>query len=188
MAEDMQVATGLPVLDRYDSRLVQELALGMEDDDTILERYGFDTEGVARLRADPFLQAEVAALTQELRRAGTMAKVKARLAAEDLITTVYNRVKLTKTLQDALDALKVLAKIGDLEPRSDGAKVTGTIVRVDLNIGQLGFPPAAHAVIDVPVVSDASQNLELFAIEGSTPAALLGLELDVLQWEEPAWP
>lgn len=180
MADADRPVTGLPILDHFDSRLVQELALGYEDEDAILARYGFDEAGIARLKADAFLHAEVQALTTELRRAGTMAKIKARLAAEELITIAFQRAKATKTLAEALDALKIFAKIGDLEPRNDGGgKLTGTIVRVDLNIGQLGFAPATVSLptilTDVRVVEDA--------IPGTPPA--LNLPVDDLEWVCP---
>ena len=189
-------ASGLPVLDRLDSRVIQDLALSDEPDVDVLARYGFSPDEAAKLAADPFIQTEVKALVTELRRAGTTAKIKARLAAENLIDKIYNKAKIANSLQDMLDAFKALAKVGDLEPRNDGAKVTGTIVRVDLNIGALGFAPAAQAVAVAPVeiieaapitqpidVMRESQNLEHF-IEGSIAARFLGMELDATEWSD----
>jgi hypothetical protein len=157
---------GMPIFDRWDTRLVQELAMLDEPEAMILERYGMRAEELA---LNPVLKQEVDALTTELRRTGQMAKVKARLVCEVLIGEAFRRARASLTLTDVLDTIRVLGKIGDLEPRNDGAKVTGTIVRVDLNIGQLGFAPA-QAALTAMVVEQNMQEQDVQEVE-TTPAA-----------------
>lgn len=136
-----------PLFGRYDPKLVQELAITQEPDEDVLARYGFSGAEAMSLAADPVLKVEVAALTQELRRAGTMARIKARFVAEELIGQLRERVVSTehRSVAELLDVLKVMAKIGDLEPREAGGKLTGTIVRVDLSIGSLPLGPVIAA-------------------------------------------
>ncbi len=179
---------GLPILDRIDPRVIQDLALSDEDEVQVFQRYGFTEDEARRLAADPIIKTEVQTLVTELRRAGTTAKVKARLAAESLIGDIYRKAKAATVLGDMLDAFKALAKVGDLEPRNDGnGKLTGTIVRVDLNIGQLGFAPAVSAqggaVIGATSITQVDVT-DVSHIDGSIAAVFLGMELDALHWEE----
>lgn len=201
--------TGLPLFDRYDPRVVQELAVGVDDDLDVLARYGFTGAQATALLEDPILKTEVAALTQELRRAGTTAKIKARIVAEELIGSIWLKMKDgTRSVAEMLDVLKVLAKIGDLEPRDTGGKMTGTIVRVDLNFGSLGMNPPpqratihaqtqtadaldhqgipayfdveARPVVDVPDEPDAPAPTVELHIDGSIAACFLGMEIEAL--------
>lgn len=145
--EDAARDMSAPLFDRYDARLVQELAIGQEPEDEVLARYGFTPAETEKLLSDPVLKTEVAALVQELKRAGTMAKIKARFVAEDLIGQIWSKTREgTRSIAEMLDVLKIMAKIGDLEPRDASGKMTGTIVRVDLNFGMLGFNPQPRTI------------------------------------------
>ena len=133
---EVRPALGIPLFDRYDPRIVQEMAIGTVDEEIdILARYRITGSAAEQLLTDPILRTEVVALTQELKRAGTTAKIKSRFVAEEIIGKLWEKVRQgAHTTGELLDVLKVLAKIGDLEPREAGGKLTGTIVRVDLNI------------------------------------------------------
>ncbi len=181
-------AAGLPILDHIDSRIVQELALGLDESADILARYGVTGHDAERLLASPFLKNEVAALTTELRRAGTGAKVKARIIAEELIGRLYAKVKDSHSIPDLLDCLKILAKIGDLEPRDTQGKITSTIVRVDLNLGALALPPRSP----LPSVRTTVTDVEAHDVDHAVPdidgelcTGFLGLPVEPIEPIEP---
>ena len=166
--------SGMPVFDRYDPRMIQELVLLDDAEAVTLARWGLPPDEMER---SALLRAQCDELAGELKRSGQTAKIKARLACETLIGEAFRRAKASVTLGDVLDALRVLGKLGDLEPRNDAAKVTGTIVRVDLNFAGLGFAPAAAAMqMRAAHLPDAED-----VIEGAMPVALTDLPVEPLE-------
>lgn len=102
-----------------DPKLVLEVASGLEDPAAIALRYGFDAAAWEKLSTwQPFIN-EITAKRIELEKSGYVFRMKSAMLAEDLLGDVYTRAKahdVALTLK--LDALKLLSKLGDLEPKA----------------------------------------------------------------------
>lgn len=99
-------------------QLLVDLALGLEPLQVIATRYGGTLEQLQDVMAHPVIADRISHTRNELQKEGTTAKWKARMAAEDLLRDLYLRAKTTDSLSQLNEAVKTLAKIGDLEPKN----------------------------------------------------------------------
>ncbi len=99
-------------------QLFVDLALGLDSLQAIATRYGGTLEQLQDLMAHPVIADRISHTRNELQKEGTTARWKARLAAEDLLRDLYLRAKTTDSLSQLNEAVKTLAKIGDLEPKN----------------------------------------------------------------------
>lgn len=115
-----------PFNQKYPPQMVAEIAYGMEEPVDIAFRYGISASEYRKLAQNAHFQAEVAAKTAELMRAGHTVKVKAQFMAEDLLETLYLQAKDPKaTFNMVHEAVKTMAKLADLEPKANQPQVQG---------------------------------------------------------------
>lgn len=133
------------------AEFIFELSAGIDEPNKIAERYGYSEEQWARLRADPAFIKAVDIRKSELKSMGYVPKAKAALAAEDLMDDIYLGAKKEETpLNQKIEAFKILAKIGGLEPKEVGGVTSGTGFTININMGDksitLGTKPAEQVI------------------------------------------
>lgn len=102
------------------AQMIADIAAGLEDPVDIAFRYGYSATQYDLLEQhQPFVNA-VLAVRAELEKGGHSVKVKSRAFAEHLAEKLFLRASQDVASSDlVLNALKVFAKLGDLEPRGN---------------------------------------------------------------------
>lgn len=127
--------------------MIAEIAYGMHEPVDIAFRFGYSKSEYEALEQNRYFVAAVMSARSELERAGHGVKVKARFMTENLMDDIYVRAKSPQaSIGQVLDAVKVLSKLGDLEPKPQVEKTApgqGTSVQIifsgnqaDVVIGQ----------------------------------------------------
>lgn len=140
------------------AEFIFELAAGIDQPEAIAARYGYTVEQWERLSADPGFTKAVDIRRAELKSMGYVPRAKAALAAEDLMEDIYLGAKMPDTpLNQKIEAFKVLAKIGGLEPKEIPGQVAASGFTININMGSKsvtlgGVSP--KEIIDAELVQD----------------------------------
>lgn len=130
-----------PILD-VPPQLIAEAAVGIDTLEEICERYHYTPAQTEQLRNDPGFKVRVSRMEADLRKEGVTFRMRAAHAAEDLMADVWRRAKDQSTgLALKLDALKTLAKLGDLEPKQSLTPQQAGGYSITINIPQVGDQP-----------------------------------------------
>lgn len=122
-----------PVVD-VPQMLLMELAIGLDTFDDVCLRYGYTPEQTEALRADKGTAIQVSRMANELKSDGITFRRRAAHAAEDLVGIIWREARMTSTgLTTKLEALKTLAKLGNLEPKAE-AQVSGAGFSITVNL------------------------------------------------------
>jgi hypothetical protein len=125
----------LPILN-LDPKFVLELAAGLEDPDKIATRYAYQPDAWQSLKNDEHFRKVVEAKRTELQKSGYTFRLKAALAAEDLLDDVYIGAKsIDASLASKLEAFKYLTKLGGLEPKEDKQVQQGPAFTINIDLG-----------------------------------------------------
>lgn len=123
---------------RWPPQLVFDLALGLDDNATIEQRYNLTQEQLQRLFALPLFRQEVALLMRELREKNTIFRNKAKVQAETYLETLDELMYDAGTpASTKLAIFQTLAKYGDLEPkelRSEKDSSAQVVIRIESNV------------------------------------------------------
>lgn len=154
-----------PLLD-INPKFVFELAAGLEEPDHIAEKYHINPDAWDAMRHDENFRKVVDAKRAELQKSGYTFRLKAALAAEDLLDEVYIGAKAPDaSLSAKLESFKYLTKIAGLEPKEDKNMAVGPGFSISINLGDnnitLGTTPQKITidVDDLPEVPAYLQNL-----------------------------
>ena len=124
-----------PILS-IDPKFIFELAAGLEEPDHIATRYHYTAEAWESLKNDQNFMKVVESKRAELQKTGYTFRLKAALAAEDLLDEVYIGAKsIDASLSAKLEAFKYLTKIGNLEPKEDKQVATGPAFSIKIDLG-----------------------------------------------------
>jgi len=126
---------------RWSNRLAFDIALRLEGSgeevDEILERHQLRTQDLLSFNKDPIFLRQVETYRGEIRDKGILFKTKARMQAEDLLTTSWCLIH-NPDVSAAVkaDLIKSTVKWAGLEPKND----TGELgpaggVRITINLG-----------------------------------------------------
>jgi len=140
-----------PLLD-IDPKFVFELAAGLEDPDHIAEKYHLRSETWDSLRQDENFRKVVDSKRAELQKSGYTFRLKAALAAEDLLDEVYVGAKSPDaSLSAKLESFKYLTKIAGLEPKEDKSLAVGTgfSIKIELGENSITINQSARETIDI---------------------------------------
>lgn len=136
--------------------MITDIAQGMEEGVDIAFRYGYTASEYRALEQhQPFVMA-VMRVRAELEREGHPIRAKARWMTDKLMDEVFLKAKCSSApLGQVLDAVKTMAKIGDLEPKNIVAPgASGPAFSVVINIPtmpqQVGKTIEAEDVISFP--------------------------------------
>lgn len=131
-----------PILD-VPPQLIAEAAVGIDALEDICARYHYTPEQTEQLRNDPGFKVRVSRMEAELRKEGVTFRMRAGHAAEDLMADVWRRAKDPSVgLALKIDALKTLAKLGDLEPKQNlNPQAAAAGFSITINIPKVGEQP-----------------------------------------------
>lgn len=120
-----------------DPNFILEIATGWEDEEIIAQRFGFSPVEFTKIqRFQPYI-SEVSRVRAQLEKDGRMAQNKARLMALDILEQCYAIAMSEDTkLDDKLEALRVIAKLADMEPKANQKGTAGPAFSITLNLPQ----------------------------------------------------
>jgi hypothetical protein len=165
-----------------DAKFIFELAAGLEDPDHIAQKYHYTPEAWEALKQDESFKKVVDAKRIELQKTGYTFRLKAALAAEDLLDEVYIGAKsVDASLSAKLEAFKYLTKIGNLEPKEDKQVAAGPAFSIKIDLGDNtvtinNTPEPAQDIIDITpdeLPAAPSHLLNLFPVTNDLHAANL---------------
>ena len=136
------IPTAPPALE-VPQELILAIAMGMEDPKEVASRYGYEGLKWEMLSAwKPFTDA-VAAKKAELETSGITFKIKAKALTEDVFEDAYRIARANDTtLLQKLEFVKLGAKLGDMEPKTNTQAVAGPGFSITINLS----PPKTEAV------------------------------------------
>lgn len=136
-----------PALD-VPQELILTIAMGMEDPKEVASRYGFEGLKWEKLQTwKPFTDA-VAAKKAELETSGITFKIKAKALTEDVFEDAYRIARGNDaSLLQKLEFVKLGAKLGDMEPKTNTQVQAGPGFSITINLS----PPKQETVIEADV-------------------------------------
>jgi hypothetical protein len=122
----------------WDTKLVFDLALGIDDLDDILERHQIEKSYLDLLYDNRLFRSEILGLKSEMQKDGVSLRTKARLQAESYLRVMDDMVHdISTTASVRLDTIKQICKLGDVEPKKDSAgTISGEGFNLQINIMQ----------------------------------------------------
>ena len=125
----------LPSPGFWHPRMAFDVALGVEDEETIRDRYDLTPTAFSHIITQPSFRAELATHYSVLRETGATFAVKAKLIAEEKLEDMY------KIISDAMvdpkvrmETWKAVTKAAGLEERVDkGIVANGQTVNIQIN-------------------------------------------------------
>lgn len=147
------------VLD-IDQKFVLEVASGIKEPALLAEEYGYTPEQWLFLKEYEPFKKQVEAKKTELKANGYTFRMKAAIAAEDLLDSVYLKAKEQgASFHTQLEAVKFMARAAGLETPPKAEVSTGPAFSITINLGsgrtvQIGgeTQTASAEVVDVDVV------------------------------------
>ena len=121
---------------RWDPRLILDLALGVEDLDTVLPRYNLTFDDYEALAHSPIFRRELALTIRDVRENGLPFKAKARVQAEAYLEVLDELVYSDGTpASTRLEAIKSTVAWGGLIPKESKEETgaTGSTINVQIN-------------------------------------------------------
>jgi hypothetical protein len=121
------------------AQLVAELAIGVDSPDEIASRFGIDGRKWEALKTwKPFLDA-IDQQRAEFERSGYTFRVKSAMKADAISDALFvQAMRNDATLLQRLEALKVFAKLGELEPNPKATAPTGPTFSITIDLGSQG--------------------------------------------------
>lgn len=162
MDEDL-IPTAPPALD-VPQELILTIAMGMEEPQEVAARYGFEGARWNKLQEwKPFRDA-VAQKTAELETSGITFKIKAKALTEDVFEDAYKIARSNDaTLLQKLEFIKLGAKLGDMEPKTNTQIQAGPGFSITINLSQPKIEKDINA--EVEDVIQIEQVEEVVAVE-----------------------
>lgn len=129
-----------------DPKFILECATGLEELEEIAPRWGYSDEDIKFLSTfKPFL-VEVDKVKSELYKSGKTFRLKAGVMADQILEKVFeDALHEDVGLNTRIDVLKVLSRLGDLEPKQTAnAAAQGSGFSININLG--GAQPAPQVI------------------------------------------
>ena len=126
---------GLPSPGMWPPRLSFDVALGIEDEETIRTRYGYTTEEFNKILVQPSFRVELATHYSVLRETGATFAVKAKLIAEEKLEDMYSIISNPAIDPKVrMETWRAVTKAAGLEERSDkGIQANAQTVNIQIN-------------------------------------------------------
>jgi len=122
-------------VNRWDPRLILDLALGVEDLDTVLPRYNLTFDDYETLAHSPIFRRELALTIRDVRENGLPFKAKARVQAEAYLEVLDELVYSDGTpASTRLEAIKSTVAWGGLIPKESKEENAGNATNINVQI------------------------------------------------------
>lgn len=130
--------------------MVVAIAMGLEEPDVIASRHGFAGEKWTKLQAwKPFLDT-VATQRTEFEKSGLSFRIKAAMKADLLADKLFvDAMGNDVTLMQRMEATKLFAKLGNLEPKEEKSAQVGTTFAISIDLGERSVSLNAQKAPDV---------------------------------------
>lgn len=130
--------------------MVVAIAMGLEEPDVIASRHGFAGEKWTKLQAwKPFLDT-VATQRTEFEKSGLSFRIKAAMKADLLADKLFvDAMGNDVTLMQRMEATKLFAKLGNLEPKEEKSAQAGTTFAISIDLGERSVSLNAQKAPDV---------------------------------------
>jgi hypothetical protein len=104
----------------WNPRMTFDIALGIDSDQDIMDRYLVSEDAFNRLLQQPAFRQEIATHTKVLRETGVTFTSKAKMIAEETLEEMFNIISSHGVApKDRISAWKSVAFFGGLEPKVD---------------------------------------------------------------------
>ena len=127
----------LAPINAFPPQLVMDLALGVEDIPTILERYSLTDAEYEYLTCHPAFRSQLAVAQKTILEEGLSFKAKAKVLAETHLQTMDEMLNDSMTPPATkLGVFQSLAKLGGLEPKpqsTDGPSTPTFALQININ-------------------------------------------------------
>ena len=122
-------------VNRWDPRLILDLALGVEDLDAVLPRYNLTPDDYETLAHSPIFRKELALTIRDVRENGLPFKAKARVQAEAYLEVLDELVYSDGTpASTRLEAIKSTVAWGGLIPKESKEENAGNATNINVQI------------------------------------------------------
>lgn len=102
--------------------MVFEVALGLEDEEDIAERFGFTADEYSVIRTLKPFMVQVKKVRSDLEKSGDMFRNKAKIMAEQVLDAGFRKaIDEATPLKETTEFLKVAANLADLNPKTVAA-------------------------------------------------------------------
>lgn len=171
-----------PILD-VPPQLIAEAAVGVDKLPEICARYGYTPEQAEQLRNDPGFKVRVSRMEAELKKEGVTFRMRAAHAAEDLVRDVWNKATSPEVgLALKIEALKTLAKLGDLEPKQNlNTQAAAAGFSITINLPQVGEQPGRTIEAHSEPVPELGMTLPILGTTNRTINSAIELPED---WQD----
>jgi uncharacterized protein (UPF0147 family) len=135
MISPFSSSDGFQPINKWDPRLLMDLAVGVEELPTILARFDLTMEDFDDLLKHPVFRRELAVMTRDVQENGATFRAKAKIQAESYLPVLDNIVNDENVPTGIrLDAIKSAVRWGDLEPKeSRGQDNAAATVNIQIN-------------------------------------------------------
>jgi len=124
-----------PTTTPWDSRLVLDLALGVDSLQDILDRYDLNNEEYNALSTTPAFRRDLAQAIKDIREDGLSFSTKARIQAETYLPILDEMVNSLETPASVrLEAIRSTVAWGRLEPKNAKAEDVKNATQINVNI------------------------------------------------------
>jgi len=135
LAEPAQPPMVTPNVQLWDPNLPFEVAMGLDDTETILDHFSLTPQQFEVISAHPLYRRELSEHIKDLRENGLSYKTKAKVMAEEYLLDLHSIVKSSLATQSTkLDAIKYVTKVAELEPVKGVEAAGNNTVNIQINI------------------------------------------------------
>lgn len=136
-SEPLEIAYRPVSFPRVPPEMIASLALGVDDELVVASRHGFSVEQYHALAKMPAFQRAVAAQRAEFDKTGLTFQVMSAMQAAEVRDRVFTMAMSSEaSFPQALEALKTLAKLGNLEPKeAKTSTAAGSGFMIQINLG-----------------------------------------------------
>ena len=149
--------TAKQVLDLLDKRprIVQEVALGLEEGKEIAARYGISEADWAEIEASEAFQRELSGIRADMERTGKSFRVTAGVMSRELMKIIFSEATRADTdLKVKTEVLKTLARYADWEPKQTAQVEAGPGFSISISVPTAPLVDNCDDVVDVDGVED----------------------------------
>lgn len=139
------------------AKMVQDIALGLEDELVVASRHGFSYEDYQEIRGLKAFQLAVESQRAEYLKNGLTFKVKRAMQADDLFDDVFVAAKGNVPLLQKLQVAVAMARLGGLEPKEEKSAGSSGGFQISINLATPQQPTFRLQPSQVTVDNDTGE-------------------------------